>query len=124
MSRENTDMQFDGINRRHIIKHVHTFKTNKTINVDEENPKFVDDKDYFTNNINQQNISRILRRCADEIDRLNNAAGDFDGYTKTNNDDIQLDTTTKYRGLKKDTKRTLELLSKGNEQHYNLNDMK
>ena len=117
-------MQFDGVNRRHIIKHVHTFKTNETVNVDEKNPGFVDDKDYFTNNINQQNISRILRRCADEIDRLNKSADDFDGYTKTNNDDVQLDTTTKCRGLKKDTKRTLELLSKGNEQYYELDDMK
>jgi hypothetical protein len=109
-------MKYEGKSKR-VVKHVHQFKTEETVDMNDEKPQFVDDKDYFTNNINQQNISRILRKCADEIDRLNKTSGYNDGYVKTE-DGIEVETNTNFRGINKNSKKTIGMLAKDNEQYY------
>jgi hypothetical protein len=69
MSYENPSIKYENSSKR-VVKHCHQFKTAETVDMDNENPGFIDDKDYLSNNINRQNLSRLIRKAADERERI------------------------------------------------------
>jgi hypothetical protein len=115
MSYETPTMKYP-TNSKRVVKHCHQFKTEETVSGNDEKPGFVDDKDYFSNNINRQNLSRLLRKAADEIDRLNKSCDSTEGYSKRGTNSIEMNTQTNFRGLDKTAKKTIEMLADSDDE--------